>query len=113
LMPHMHLRGKDMTYRLEYPTGEQKIILNVPHYDFNWQLGYYTDIRVPKGSRMVVDAHFDNSPNNKFNPNPDRPVYYGDQTWEEMMAPFFGIVVDMKIDPKKVVTVKGTPGRGA
>jgi hypothetical protein len=113
LMPHMHLRGKDMTYRLEYPTGEQKIILNVPHYDFNWQLGYYTDVRVPKGSRMVVDAHFDNSPNNKFNPDPDRPVFYGDQTWEEMMAPFFGIVVDMKIDPKKVVTVKGTPGRGA
>jgi hypothetical protein len=113
LMPHMHLRGKDMTYRIEYPTGEQKIILDVPHYDFNWQLGYYTDIRVPKGSRMVVDAHFDNSPNNKFNPDPDRPVYYGDQTWEEMMAPFFGIVVDMKVDPKKVVTVKGTPGRGA
>ena len=62
---------------------------------------------------MVVDAHFDNSPNNKFNPDPNRPVYYGDQTWEEMMAPFFGIVVDVKVDPKKVVTVKGAPARGA
>ena len=113
MMPHMHLRGKDMTYRLEYPTGEQQIILNVPHYDFNWQLGYYTDIKVPKGSRMLVNAHFDNSPNNKFNPDPNRPVYYGDQTWEEMMAPFFGIVVDVKVDPKKVVTVKGAAARGA
>ena len=113
MMPHMHLRGKDMTYRLEYPNGEQQVILNVPHYDFNWQLGYYTNIKVPKGARMVVDAHFDNSPNNKYNPDPNRPVYYGDQTWEEMMAPFFGIVVDVKADPKKVVTVKGTPGSGA
>jgi hypothetical protein len=113
MMPHMHLRGKDMTYRLEYPSGEQQIILSVPHYDFNWQLGYYTDIKVPKGSRILVDAHFDNSPGNKFNPDPNRPVYYGDQTWEEMMAPFFGIVVDVKVDPKKVVTVKGIPGGGA
>jgi hypothetical protein len=113
MMPHMHLRGKDMTYNLEYPTGEKQILLNVPHYDFNWQLGYYTDIKVPKGSKMMVDAHFDNSLNNKFNPDANRPVYYGDQTWEEMMAPFFGIVVDVKQDPEKVVTVKGGRGRGA
>jgi hypothetical protein len=113
MMPHMHLRGKDMTYNLEYPTGEKQIVLSVPHYDFNWQLGYYTDIKVPKGSKMTVDAHFDNSSNNKFNPDPNRPVYYGDQTWEEMMAPFFGIVVDVKQDPEKVVTVKGGRGRGA
>jgi hypothetical protein len=113
MMPHMHLRGKDMTYRLQYPTGEQQIVLSVPNYDFNWQLGYYTDIQVPKGSKMTVDAHFDNSPNNKFNPDPGRPVYYGDQTWEEMMAPFFGVVVDMKQDPEKVITVKGGRGRGA
>jgi hypothetical protein len=112
MMPHMHVRGKDMTYNLEYPTGESQIVLNVPHYDFNWQLGYYTDVQVPKGSKMTVDAHFDNSPNNKFNPDPNRPVFYGDQTWEEMMAPFFGIVVDVKQDPEKVVTVKGGRGRG-
>jgi hypothetical protein len=113
MMPHMHLRGKDMTYHLEYPTGEKETVLSVPHYDFNWQLGYFTDVKVPKGSKMTVDAHFDNSPNNKFNPDPNRPVFYGDQTWEEMMSPFFGIVVDVTADPKKVVTVKGTPAAGA
>ena len=113
MMPHMHLRGKDMTYNLEYPTGEKQIVLSVPNYDFNWQLGYYTDIKVSKGSKMTVDAHFDNSPNNKFNPDSNRPVYYGDQTWEEMMAPFFGIVVDVRQDPEKVVTVTGGRGRGA
>jgi hypothetical protein len=103
MMPHMHVRGKDMTYNLEYPTGESQIVLNVPHYDFNWQLGYYTDVKVPKGSKMTVDAHFDNSPNNKFNPDPNRPVFYGDQTWEEMMAPFFGILIDKDADPNTVV----------
>jgi hypothetical protein len=111
-MPHMHERGKDMTYNLEYPTGEKQIILKVPRYDFNWQLGYETDVTVRKGSKMTVDAHFDNSPNNKFNPDASRPVYYGDQTGEEMMAPFFGVVVEMKQDPEKVITVKGSRGRG-
>jgi len=48
------------------------------------------------GSTFYKDA------NNKFNPDPNRTVYYGNQTWEEMMQPFFGIVVDKKIDPQKL-----------
>jgi hypothetical protein len=74
LMPHMHFRGKDMTYVLEYPDGRKQTILSVPHYDFNWQLGYNVSIKVPKGTVMRVDAHFDISVNNKFNPNPNRTV---------------------------------------
>jgi len=58
----------------------------MPHYDFKWQLGYSTDVKVPKDSRMTLDVRFDNSPNKKFNPDPNRPVFYGDQTWDEMMA---------------------------
>ena len=104
MMPHMHVRGKDMTYRLDYPDGTKQVILNVPHYDFNWQLGYDTSIKVPKGTKLHVDAHFDNSANNKFNPNPNRPVYYGEMTWEEMMNPFFGVVVDRDVDPNKIVS---------
>ena len=103
MMPHMHVRGKDMTYTLEYPDGRKEVVLNVPHYDFNWQLGYDTSIKVPKGTKLRVDAHFDNSPNNKFNPDPNKTVYYGEMTWEEMMFPFFGVVVDKNVDPKKVM----------
>jgi hypothetical protein len=111
LMPHMHVRGKDMTYTLEYPDGRKEVILNVPHYDFNWQLGYDTSIKVPKGTKLRVDAHFDNSPNNKFNPDPNKTVYYGEMTWEEMMFPFFGVVVDKNVDPKKVMKRRAfTPG---
>jgi len=113
LMPHMHVRGKDMTYTLEYPDGKKEVVLNVPRYDFNWQLGYDTSIKVPKGTKLHVDAHFDNSINNKFNPNPNRTVYYGEMTWEEMMNPFFGVVVDRNIDPKKIITSRGPTANGA
>lgn len=105
-MPHMHLRGKDMTYTLIYPTGEKEIVLSVPRYDFEWQLAYDVDkpIHVPKGTHLFVSAHYDNSANNKFNPNPNRDVYWGDQTWEEMMVPWFGIIVDRDVAARSVVT---------
>jgi hypothetical protein len=103
MMPHMHVRGKDMKYTLIYPDGTKETVLSVPHYDFNWQLGYSTSVKVPKGTKLHVDAHFDNSANNKWNPNPDKTVYYGEMTWEEMMFPFFGVVVDKDADPRKIV----------
>jgi len=103
MMPHMHARGKDMTYTLEYPDGRKETVLSVPRYDFNWQLAYQTSVQVPKGTKLRVDAHFDNSAHNPANPNPNRTVYYGEMTWEEMMAPFFGVVVDRDADPKKIL----------
>ena len=112
LMPHMHLRGKDMTYTLTYPTGESQIILNVPHYNFEWQLGYDLEkpLMVPKGSKFHADAHYDNSVNNPFNPDPTQDVYGGEQTFEEMMVPWFNVIVPRDVDPKKIV--KGKISRG-
>jgi hypothetical protein len=105
MMPHMHLRGKDMTYHLVYPDGRDEIILNVPRYDFNWQIVYQpmTPIRVPKGTRVHVEAHYNNSPSNKFNPDPNRTVYIGRMTWEEMMAPFFAVIVPSDVDGSTVL----------
>ena len=113
MMPHMHVRGKDMTYTLIYPDGRQEIVLSVPHYDFNWQLGYNTSVKVPKGTKLHVDAHYDNSANNKWNPNPAKTVYYGEMTWEEMMFPFFGVVVDKGVDPRTIVSGRGALPPGA
>ena len=111
MSPHMHLRGKDMLYKLIFPDGAENVILNVPHYDFNWQLGYELaqPIQVPKGTRLVVYGHYDNSVNNKFNPDPNRTVYQGNMTWEEMFAPFFAITVDKNANPRAIVR---TPFRG-
>ncbi|HYL35852.1 MAG TPA: thiol-disulfide isomerase [Bryobacteraceae bacterium] len=104
MMAHMHFRGKDTTWTLEFPDGTRRVVLNIPRYDFNWQLGYNTAIQVPKGTKLRVDAHYDNSVNNKFNPNPNRTVYYGQMTWEEMMSPFFGVVVNSSGEASKIVT---------
>lgn len=103
-LPHMHLRGKDMTYQLQYPDGRSETLLSVK-YDFNWQMAYDVDqpIPVPKGTKLEVLAHFDNSANNRLNPDPTRDVWWGDQTWEEMMVPWFGVVVQKDQDPKVVV----------
>jgi len=106
MMPHMHYRGKDAKWTLEYPDGRKEVILNVPHYDFNWQLGYNTSLRIPAGTKLRVDAHFDNSANNKFNPNPNKTVYYGQMTWEEMMYQFFGVVVDKNADVSKLIKLE-------
>jgi len=110
LMPHMHVRGKSATFYLDYPDGHTETVLDVPRYDFNWQLWYDTSIKVPKGTKLRVIAHYDNSPNNKFNPDPSKTVFYGDQTWEEMHFPSFGVIVDdLTLDQRKVLARPGAP----
>ena len=115
MSPHMHLRGKDMMYKLVFPDGQERIVLNVPRYDFNWQLGYDLSepIQVPKGAKLIVVAHYDNSANNKFNPDPNRTVYNGNMTWEEMFAPFFAVTVDKSVDPAKAIRTPLRAGGGA
>jgi len=97
LLPHMHFRGSSFEYRATYPNGEKEVLLRVPHYDFNWQLTYdlAREKKLPKGTVIEAEAHFDNSPNNRFNPDPTKEVHYGEQTWEEMMIGFFNVAVPM------------------
>jgi hypothetical protein len=95
LTPHMHLRGKAFKYVLTYADGHSEELLNVPKYDFNWQLSYILaePRKVPAGSRMDVTAWYDNSANNKYNPDPTDTVKWGDQTFQEMMIGFFNYKV--------------------
>lgn len=104
LQPHMHLRGKSFTYRLIYPDGRTRDLLNVPRYDFNWQLVYEPsgDLRLPAGTQMECVATYDNSANNPFNPDPKSEVRWGDQSWQEMMIGFFDIAIDPKMDRREL-----------
>jgi hypothetical protein len=97
MTPHMHSRGKDMTYIAHYPDGTSETLLSVPKYDFSWQHTYYlAEPKVlPGGTKVEVVAHYDNSAANKANPDPTADVRWGDQTWEEMMIGFFGTIVDV------------------
>ena len=86
LFPHTHLRGKKWLYILQLPDGTKKTILDVPRYDFSWQTYYMfkEPIVIPRGSKMISTAWYDNSAKNPDNPNPKVDVLWGDQTWEEM-----------------------------
>jgi hypothetical protein len=103
---HMHEHGKDMKYMLMYPDGKVETILSQPRYDFNWQMTYnlVRTLKIPKGTRLRVISHFDNSPNNKNARYPGRDVYGGEQSWEEMDAPWIGLILDKGVDPKDVYT---------
>lgn len=109
LVYHMHDRGKDATTRLHFPDGRSETVLRVPRYDFNWQLTYEfrQPIRIPKGTRAQFDAHFDNTRRGGFL-KPNSWVYWGDQTWEEMMGNWFGLLIDRTIDPNDVMKPIGT-----
>jgi len=107
-MPHMHLRGKDMRYEAIYPDGRRETLLWVPQYNFNWQTIYKlkAPLALPKGTRVVITAHFDNSERNKYNPDPAKAVRWGDPTYDEMMIGWMGYTVDV---PKPKVAVKVDP----
>lgn len=103
LLPHMHLRGKDFRYDVTYPDGRKETLLSVPAYDFGWQ-SYYTLAEakaMPKGTRIDCQAHFDNSTKNPYNPDPTKPVHWGEQTWEEMMIGFIDYVDDAPPDAEE------------
>jgi hypothetical protein len=102
-MPHMHLRGKSMEFRVTYPSGESEVLLSVPKYDFRWQMTYYLKEPkiLPKGTVITCVAAFDNSVNNVSNPDPAKTVRDGRQSWDEMMAGF----VDFSLSPTQSLDV--------
>jgi hypothetical protein len=108
IQPHMHLRGKDYELRLIYPTGESQVVFK-GQWNFDWQIGYQLEkpIVMPKGTRILAIAHFDNSLNNKYNPDATKPVYWGDQNWEEMQSGFLGLIIDVNADTAKVFKPSG------
>jgi hypothetical protein len=89
MTPHMHFRGKYMSYTAEYPDGKSEVLLSVPKYNFNWQFSYRLTepLFLPAGTRLVAKGAMDNSDRNPFNPDPSKPVHFGLQTKHEM---FFG-----------------------
>ncbi|MBL4819874.1 MAG: redoxin domain-containing protein [Gammaproteobacteria bacterium] len=90
-LPHMHFRGKRMNFTAVYPDGREELIMSVPNYSFNWQLSHELEepLLVPAGTKIVARGAFDNSSQNNFNPDPNTPVYWGEQSWEEMFMGFY------------------------
>ena len=85
---HMHFRGKSIRTEAVFPDGSSDVLFSVPHYDFRWQETYMlkTPRLLPKGTRLVTTAYFDNSANNPLNPDPSRQIRWGEPSDEEMMG---------------------------
>jgi mono/diheme cytochrome c family protein len=92
LFVHMHLRGRDMTFKAVRPDGTSETLLMVPNFNFDWQIPYLwapDKERFPKGTRLECVAHYDNSTFNPYNPDPKATVREGQQSHEEMLNGFF------------------------
>jgi len=103
-LPHMHLRGKAFLYEAVYPSGKREPLLDVPQFDFNWQLAYRLQepLKLPPKTRIHCVAHFDNSEANLANPDPSKNVRWGNQTWEEMLIGYFNYMIPVGSQPQEV-----------
>jgi peroxiredoxin len=91
MTPHMHMRGKSFRYEAIFPDGTREVLLDVPRWDFNWQIDYILaqPRLMPKGSALYCEAHYDNSTDSPTNPDPTKTIRFGEQTWDEMMIGWF------------------------
>jgi thiol-disulfide isomerase/thioredoxin len=119
LFVHMHLRGRDMTFKAHQPDGTSETLLLVPNYSFDWQMPYVYErgkVRFPKGTRLEAIAHYDNSAFNPYNPDPSATVKDGPQTYHEMLNGFVFYTdaeeqLNLDVDPKTgKVRSKGDKG---
>jgi hypothetical protein len=98
LTPHAHFRGRASQFTAIYPDGREELLLSVPKYDFNWQTTYTfkTPKQVPAGTKIVHTTVYDNSSQNPANPDPNRTVPWGEQSFDEML---YGVVQFRELTP--------------
>ena len=96
LSPHMHLRGKSLRWIVTYPDGREETLLDVPEFDFNWQIHFELEepLYLPAGSKITGIGVYDNSLGNRWNPGPQLEVYWGQQSWDEMYQAFTEYTVE-------------------
>jgi hypothetical protein len=106
--PHMHLRGKDFELRVVTPDNESTTVLK-GDWNFDWQVGYqYAEpIVMPKGTKLRLISHFDNSAANRYNPDPSKKVVWGPQNWDEMSNCFIGVIFALDTAAEKVFLKSG------
>lgn len=107
ILPHSHFRGKAAKFVAQYPDGSEELLLNVPNYDFNWQTTYQlTEPKfMPAGTRIIYTNWWDNSAQNPANPDPNKEVTWGQQSFEEMI---FGAIAYREIKPDEGEALAGS-----
>ena len=102
---HMHFRGKSMKTEAIYPDGRRELLFDVPKYDFRWQETYFLkhQFLLPKGPKLFTTAYFDNSVNNPLNPDPTKPIRWGEPSTEEMMGFWLAYADVTPVNPNGVL----------
>jgi mono/diheme cytochrome c family protein len=114
VLPHMHLLGKSVKLTMTPPGGEPRVLVNIPNWDYNWQETYWfkEPIATPAGTKLEIEAVFDNSAGNPNNPSsPPKNVYRGEQTTDEMLFGFIGATSGSKLS-KRVIWRPTPPKSG-
>jgi hypothetical protein len=98
LWPHMHYRGREITFSVADRKGQEQTLLRIPRYRFDWQFTYElaTPLKIPAGATLKAVARYDNSARNPDNPDPAQEVAWGPQATNEMFDPFVELVYDRK-----------------
>ena len=105
IVPHMHLLGRSIRADAILPDGTKRELINLPHWNYNWQDEYFLaqPIKLPKGTRLEVEAVYDNSADNPLNPSdPPKEVYWGEGTTDEMLYCFFLVSAE---NPKELGSI--------
>jgi hypothetical protein len=106
ITPHMHLIGREMKVAAKLPSGEVVPLAWVPDWDFRWQDQYFyrSPIELPAGTRIHLEALYDNSADNPNNPsNPPKRVKFGVETTDEMCLCFVAIAIDGPEDLDRIL----------
>ena len=97
VMPHMHMLGREIKVTVAPPDGEPFTLIAIKDWDYNWQETYFLKepMFLKKGTKLSVDAVYDNSDKNPSNPfSPPQWVFPGEQTTNEMCFIFIGATSD-------------------
>ena len=106
IAPHMHLLGKDIDVTATLPSGQVKSMIWIKDWDFNWQgmYQYQAPLLLPQGTKIEIQAIYDNSSANPKNPNsPPQSVHWGENTTDEMCLAFIQVETSDPSDRLKIL----------
>lgn len=87
IFPHAHYLCTEMYIYAKFPAGQEKLILHIPEWNFDWQddYRYIEPIELPAGTEVRMHYRYNNTENNVRNPSiPPVRVVYGEDTKDSM-----------------------------
>jgi hypothetical protein len=90
---HMHTLGRSFRLTLDPGTPQQKVLLDIPSWNFDWQMNFAlaTPIRVTSADTVKMECTWDRS----LDPNrPPKYLIFAEGTEDEMCFGTYAIIPD-------------------